>query len=90
MPVFHQKVFCAALILVYGCHSHSASPNNSKMVGGIEEVCWFSLIWNNRVVELAIQGSGHKFRSRALYWFQSAELRFPPLCSVLGLVEWGA
>src|ERR1022692_1550852 len=62
----------------------------NALVDAVVAVCWFSLIWKNRLVELAGKGSGHTFRAWTLYRLASAELRFPLLCSALVASGWAA
>src|SRR5713226_4225077 len=50
-------------------------------VYAIVGVSWFSLIWKNRLIELARKGKRLLFRSLPLYRCRAEELRFPLPCS---------
>ena len=63
--------------------SSSYTPDAKKFADLKPEeiLCWFSLIWKNRLVGLASKGSGLALRSNSLYRSPVAELRFPLPCA---------
>src|SRR5207253_2137217 len=55
--------------------------HDSFLMDGNILLCWFSLIWKDRSLELAGKGYGLTFRLTPLYRLQCQELRFPLPCS---------